>query len=151
MAQRARGREMSNIYDTVKALRATADQLEQLFQGKPRPTLKNELLKHYADGEPALFAQFDAFTNCHKFDEFMPPDKDGHCLMSTQAHELRRSAHSVRVQIRSGTDAKTAVTLLQKILDDVKSTAKHGGAGAFTFAPVSEFASFTDDGEDIAF
>jgi hypothetical protein len=126
---------MNRIQDTIRALRSTADQLEALIQEKPIVSkFKNQLLEHYALGDPVLFAQFDGFEHCHKSDDLMPGDADSHCVMSTQAHELRRSGHSVRVQIRSGTDAKTAVILLQKILADVKSTAKHGGEKAFTFA-----------------
>lgn len=128
----------ASIPNTIKALRDTADKLEALIQDKVSPTHKEKLLRHYAEGDSVLFAQFDGFTNCNRFDELMQPDGEGHCLMSTQAHELRRSEHSVRVQIRNGTSAKNAVILLQKILADVKSTAKHGGATAFTFADDSQ-------------
>ncbi len=124
---------MSTIQDTVKALRATADQLEALIQDKPSPTLKSELLKHYAGAEPVLFAQFDAFTNCSKFDELMQPDEAGHCLMSTEAYELRRSEHAVRLQIRAGTTAKDAVSLVQKLLSYVRLRAKDEGDAAFSF------------------
>ena len=80
----------------------------------------------------------------------MPGDDRGHCVMGTQAHELRRSGHSVRVQIRSGTDAQTAVILLQKILADVKGTAKREGENAFKSAeqPINDcFWRFSESDE----
>ena len=52
---------MSTIQGTVKAMRATADQLGALIKTKPSQTQKEKLLKHYADGDPVLFAQFDGF------------------------------------------------------------------------------------------
>lgn len=138
---------MSNIYDTVKALRATADQLEQLFQGKPRPTLKSELVKHYSEAEPALFTQVDGFTHCSKFDDVMRPDLDGHAVMASKAYELRHSGHSVRLQIRAGTKAKDAVVLAQKILSYVKDLAKDGD-GAFTYPSEGAIGSGFTDNDD---
>lgn len=125
---------MSKLQDTAKRLREAADTLERLYADSATPDLKSELLKHYGQGKPVLFCQVDGFTNVQPGDCIMGADDERHCVLQTEAYELRNTSHAVRLQIRQGTSNAEAVALVQKILAFVKRIAEERGPDAFAFA-----------------
>lgn len=119
------------LQDTARRLRDAAAALDALCSDGEPQTRKDELLRHYGEGEPALFVQFDADAPGEHADGWLLPDNDGHCVSWGETYELRRSNLPVRLQIRSGTDAATALALLRKIVAAVESVAKEAGENAF--------------------
>jgi hypothetical protein len=78
-------------------------------------TRRSQLLAHYADKDPRMFVQFDAFDppTC-PFDGFA--DEDGQEFFVRVTHELMHGA-TVRVLVPPGTDPSVARQLLVKIAD----------------------------------
>jgi hypothetical protein len=81
--------------------------------------VKMEKLLHYADREPKIFKQFDAF--CHEeADCIMHPNEDGDVLFVGITVELMHGRAPVRVLIDPATDGIDVLRALKKIRKWIK-------------------------------
>jgi hypothetical protein len=111
------------IDDVVRGLKAFVAELENEYaSGKDdAEVIKEQLLKDYANKQPAAFYQVDGYCDWPEGHSACSPDADGHALFKcSRTHELIDGAN-VRVLIEDGTSKADALKLLDKIRGVVES------------------------------